>query len=135
MKCQRIVHFISSLQRGGAEMVLTSLLEVSDKKHFEHYVIYIHDGPLRKTIESMGHTTYSVRGKIYPYDFFFFLKLWRLLQQLQLYTHSQPGWDLLYLRYAASNYSELSIHCNLHQIRHASAMEPIRLQHDSTQRE
>jgi hypothetical protein len=49
----KLIHIISSLQRGGAEMALANLLSHT-KEAATHKVIFFHDGPVRKTIEDMG---------------------------------------------------------------------------------
>lgn len=52
----KIVHVITSLKMGGAEMVLATLLREFIKLYpeCEHHVIYFHDGPMRAQIEALN---------------------------------------------------------------------------------
>lgn len=70
----RIAHVISSLKRGGAEVVLASLLNHPTFDTDEHYVIYFHDGPLVEQLSKKNIHLYHI-----PYGLFFpFRFLYRL---------------------------------------------------------
>lgn len=57
----RIIHIITSLQRGGAEVALSNLLaELQLQTQDQHIVIFFHDGPIRNDIENLGIPCYRV---------------------------------------------------------------------------
>lgn len=78
----RILHIISSLQRGGAEMALANLL-THLHQHGSHAVIYFHDDPVRKRIEELGIPCIQVRARgSYANPLFFF----RLLRKIKFFA-------------------------------------------------
>lgn len=70
----RILHIISSLQRGGAEMALANLL-MQLQTHASHAVIFFHDGPVRNMIEDLGIPCIQIRTWGSYANPLFFLKL------------------------------------------------------------
>ncbi|MGB8467490.1 MAG: glycosyltransferase [Candidatus Babeliales bacterium] len=78
---KKIVHVISSLKRGGAESLLIDLINALP--HYEHVVIYFHDGFNRKRLDSMGIRSYRVAGLISNFDPLFCLRFYRLLFTLK----------------------------------------------------
>lgn len=48
----KLVHFVSSLEQGGAQAVLYQLID--QLQEYDHYVIYIHDGPYKARFGKMG---------------------------------------------------------------------------------
>lgn len=61
---RRILHIISDLSVGGAEMVLCNLLSELDREKWQPAVISLMDkGPLRERIEALGIPVYSPRMK------------------------------------------------------------------------
>ena len=64
---KNIVHFTSSLKRGGAEVILSSLVRGLSNS-FDQTVLYIHDGPHRHTIERLGVICIQIQGIVNIYD-------------------------------------------------------------------
>jgi len=81
-KSRSIVHFISSLHYGGAEQVLMTLVQGLANQGYHQTVLYIHDGPHKKTLQNLGIATYHVQGLFFRYDLIFFIRLVRLLRRL-----------------------------------------------------
>lgn len=61
-----IVHITTSLRIGGAEAVLTDLLQ--QKNDYCHIVLYLYDGPHRQRLEQQGIATHCISGWVYTYD-------------------------------------------------------------------
>ena len=78
----KLVHFSSSLKRGGAEAILSSLVH-GLQDSFDQTVLYIHDGPHRHTIEQLGITCIQIRGTISTYDPLFVMRLYKLVRTLK----------------------------------------------------
>ncbi len=78
----KVVHFITSLEMGGAQAVLYDLVTHLDAQKFEHHIIFIHDGPYLKTFEQAGIPTYQLTGFISPYDFIAFYRLIKLIKRI-----------------------------------------------------
>jgi hypothetical protein len=78
IKSIRVLHVISDLAVGGAEMMLYKLLAGTNRAHFDPVVISLVDhGALRERIEALGitvHTTRMKPGRPTP------LGLWRLIR-------------------------------------------------------
>lgn len=71
-----IVHLITSLQRGGAEIALANLLaQLQQHTNQNHAVIFFHDGPVRHNIEQLGIPCYQVSAKGGYINPLFFIKL------------------------------------------------------------
>lgn len=83
MKKTVLVHIISNLGIGGAETVLYQLLCRLDMNHFDHKVIYFHDGPYAQKIRELGIPVYQVKGLIAPYDPLFLARFFFLVKKLQ----------------------------------------------------
>jgi len=81
-KKKHIVHFTSSLKRGGAEGVLHSLV-VGLQDTYTQTVLYIHDGPYRKKIEACGVVCIQVKGMLTRYDPYFLYSVYKALQKLK----------------------------------------------------
>lgn len=81
IKKNRIVHVISSLARGGAEIVLLDLIK--GLPDFEHHVIYIHDGPIRQALENDTIACISIRGWFFTYDLGIIIRLYKLLKTIR----------------------------------------------------
>ena len=55
----RLLHLVSSLIIGGAEVALLQYIQALGMEHYDHYVYsFGHDGPLRKKIEALGVPVY-----------------------------------------------------------------------------
>jgi glycosyltransferase involved in cell wall biosynthesis len=57
---KRLVHLISSLERGGAQTLLVALIQ--QLSMYEHHVFYIHDGPMVQELQKRGIATYTIQG-------------------------------------------------------------------------
>ena len=80
----RIVHVISALRTGGAEMMLAKLVNGLDRQRFSNVVISLADaGPLKPQIEGLGVPVYSLGMKRGPEDIFALNRLVRLLSELK----------------------------------------------------
>lgn len=77
-KKRTILHFISSLKYGGAECMLADL--ITELPNFQHYVVYMHDGPIRTRLEAMGVTCIQLKGLTHFFDP---VGWWRLYQYIQ----------------------------------------------------
>jgi len=73
----KVLHIITSLKIGGAEVALCNLLEYWRKQDSdtEHCVIYIYGGPCVSRIKDQSIPVYQIKGLFSPYDF---LAMWRL---------------------------------------------------------
>lgn len=77
----RLMHIISSLKHGGAEMLLIELVrEFADRDH-RQIVLFFHDGPCRKEIEKLGVETIKIGGWWCLYDPFFWWRLWQAIRR------------------------------------------------------
>lgn len=86
----KVVHIISSLKVGGAESLLVQLIPALEKKGFENYIIYFHEGPNADKLRDAGVKVYRVWGKFWKYDLIFFIKFYKLLRQIKpdyIHTH------------------------------------------------
>jgi glycosyltransferase involved in cell wall biosynthesis len=78
----KLLHIVSSLQQGGAETVLISLVK-SLEDTFDQAVIYFHDGPLRGNLDRMGVPVYHVNGQLFRYDPFFMFRLFCVVHKFK----------------------------------------------------
>ena len=78
----KLIHFITSLEMGGAQAVLYDLVTHLDAQRFEHHIIFIHDGPYQKTFAQAQIPTYQLTGLISPYGPFAFYRLIKLIKQI-----------------------------------------------------
>lgn len=81
LKTKKIVHLISSVKRGGAETLLVDI--VRGLPHYDHHVVFFHDGDNRQELEGLGCSVYPIKGLIFRYDVVFFLRLFFLLIKLR----------------------------------------------------
>ena len=80
----RIVHVISALSTGGAEMMLAKLVNGLDRQRFSNAVISLADaGPLKQQIEKLDVPVYSLGMKRGREDIFALNRLIRLLRELE----------------------------------------------------
>lgn len=68
---------------GGAETVLCDLIKNLDTALFEHHVIFFHEGPHLKTLQTLGVKTYQVKGLFCLYDPVFFMRLLFTVKKLR----------------------------------------------------
>lgn len=59
-KSLNIVHFISSLHRGGAETILFHVVKDLQKRGWTQRVVYIYDGPIHDELRALGIPTYHL---------------------------------------------------------------------------
>jgi glycosyltransferase involved in cell wall biosynthesis len=58
----RVLHLLSNLEVGGAEVLLLHCIQALGMRDYEHFVYYfLNDGPIRKKLEALGIPVY--RGK------------------------------------------------------------------------
>ncbi len=80
----RIVHVISALSTGGAEMMLAKLVGGMDRERFSNTVIsLIDEGPLKEQIERLGIAVYTLGMKRRRPNIFALPRLIRLLIQIR----------------------------------------------------
>lgn len=81
---QRIVHLISSLEAGGAQRALYTVLE-ADKHNdaVQHAVLYLHDGPYHAQFHELGVPVHRVSGFFGVYDPTIILRLTKTLYTLR----------------------------------------------------
>ena len=80
----KIVHIITGLNTGGAEMMLFKLLSTTDREEFESEVISLTDiGPLGKKIASMGIRVQALNMRKSPATPFLMLKLIAWLRRIK----------------------------------------------------
>lgn len=87
----KILHIITGLSTGGAEMMLFKLLKGMDKKKFENIVISLSDrGSLSEEIEALGVPVITLEMK---YGFQGIKALWRLISSVQRFSPDVvQGW-------------------------------------------
>lgn len=78
----KIVHIISNLGIGGAELVLYQLLAHMHDASLVHEVVFFHKGPYQEKIASLGIKTYHIKG-IFPYDPLFLYRLVRCIKKIR----------------------------------------------------
>lgn len=78
----KVVHLISSLKIGGAEAILVDLIRTLHNQHYEHYVVYFHQGEHVHHLKNLGIQTYLIKGLLCRYDVIFFVRLYRLVRNI-----------------------------------------------------
>lgn len=82
MNTTKLLHCISSLQRGGAEEVVCSLIEALAYE-YDQTVIYFHDGPHRERLEKQGILCIHIKGLIAPFDPVAFIRFMCVIQKIK----------------------------------------------------
>jgi len=82
LKKTKLVHCISSLQRGGAEEVVCSLIEALIPEYTQT-VVYFYDGPHRISLEAQGIRCIQIQGLIAPYDLLAFIRFFKIIRALK----------------------------------------------------
>lgn len=82
MKQVHIVHFISSLQRGGAETILMQLV-AGLQNEYRHTVIYLHDGLYRDELQQRGIALYHLCARGSYLNPWLWFRCYSLLKQLK----------------------------------------------------
>lgn len=109
---KRLVHITSSLQLGGAEHVLVTLIE--QLPHYDHQVIYFHDGPLRSTLAARGIKTYHIKGAFTLYDPWFLVRLYRMVKQLQPAALHSLLWAANFCARSIAYWLNIPLICAIH---------------------
>jgi glycosyltransferase involved in cell wall biosynthesis len=78
----KIVHFITSLEMGGAQAVLYDLVTHLNAQQWKHTIIFIHDGPYRKLFEQANIPMHQLTGFASPYDPIAFYRLIKIIKQI-----------------------------------------------------
>ena len=79
-----IAHVITSLKIGGAETLLSALVEqLQSSLNVENHVIFFRAGPHKERLESCGIPVYQVTGLFSLYDPFFFRTLYTLIKRIR----------------------------------------------------
>lgn len=89
--CNNILHLITGLNTGGAEMTLFKLLSNMDRNRFSPTVISMIDaGPIGKKIQQLGIPVHGIgmrMGRPYPFSF------WRLIKKVRAFQPNLiQGW-------------------------------------------
>jgi glycosyltransferase involved in cell wall biosynthesis len=110
----KILHFITSLKIGGAEVALCNLLKywAEHPDENEHVVAYLYDGPCVARIKKLGIKTYKIEGALSPYDFVSFWRLAKLIKQINPDIIHSALWSAnIMARFVARN---IPLVCDLH---------------------
>jgi glycosyltransferase involved in cell wall biosynthesis len=78
----RVLHIISSLKIGGAEILLCDLIAELKQRGIQNWVIYFHDGPIKERLQAMNVSILQAKGAISLYDPVFFYRLARLIKKI-----------------------------------------------------
>ncbi len=79
----KIVHIISSLEMGGAQAVLFTIVSQFQEMGHEQVILYMHDGPYKKRFESLEIAVQQVTGIVSRFDPISFLRLVKLLRKIK----------------------------------------------------
>lgn len=112
----KVVHVISSLKLGGAETVLYSIVKNLDPKKFKQYVVYFHDGPIRKQIEQLQIETINISGSLLRYDFIFMLRLIKIIKKIKPDIIHSSLWSANFFGSFVSKFLKIPIVSSLHAL-------------------
>lgn len=110
----KILHIISSLKIGGAEIALCNLLEKLSHQKFEHHVAYFHNGPCEQKLRDLGIRTYPIQGLLHRYDFRAFWQLNQLIKQIDPDIIHSSLWAANVMGRMLAWHHKLPIICDLH---------------------
>lgn len=79
----RIVHVITSLERGGAQAILETLVIALKEQGHEQAVIYFHDGPYKDRLQQLSIDLYQVKGLASSWDPVAYYRLSKIIKQLK----------------------------------------------------
>ncbi len=105
-KNNHLVHVITGLQRGGAEMVLITLARELTQKKYHQSVVFFKDGPLRQELEALGIKTYLVSYIIAPV---------KIAQLRPTQIHSSL-WSANIIARIAGYFLSIPVVCSLHTV-------------------
>lgn len=78
---KHIVHFITSLERGGAQAVLLQLVRFFAKKKYKQTIIFLHDGPYYEIFDQEQISLKKINGVFSTFDPFAFYHLYIQLKK------------------------------------------------------
>ncbi len=79
----RIVHFITSLEQGGAQAVLFDVVVHFKKRDYKQAIVYVHDGPFAARFKNAGIDIYQLRGFVAYFDPIALYRLMRILKKIK----------------------------------------------------
>lgn len=110
-----ILHLITSLRIGGAEVALCNFLEkVAPDSSNRHVVVYFHPGPIAARLTAFGLTVIQVRGLLSPYDPLGLWRLCRCVAALKPDVIHSALWSANVLGRLIAHRFKLPIICDLH---------------------
>ena len=110
----KILHVITSLKIGGAESALYNLLEKFKNGKDEHYVAYFYDGPNVLKIKKLGFSVFQIKGLIYKYDFFAYLRLKKLVKKINPDVIHSALWSANIFSKLIAKKFNIPLICDLH---------------------
>jgi len=112
----KILHFITSLKIGGAEIALCNLLEYwrSSEQVFKHYVAYFHEGPCSARIKALGIPTYHIKGLFFPYDLIALRRFERLIKKIKPDIVHSALWSANIMACFTCKKYNIPLICDLH---------------------
>jgi glycosyltransferase involved in cell wall biosynthesis len=112
---QRIFHLISSLEAGGAQRALYTLLEADkDNPAVQHTVLYLHDGPYHAKLHELGVAVESISGVFGVYDPTIVLRLTGKLYRLRPHLIHTSLWFAGVLGRISGRLLRVPVLCDLH---------------------
>lgn len=88
-----IVHFITSMERAGAQAVLLDKVKYLKQEGIKQSVLFIYDGYMSTEFIKLGVFVYHIKGFMYPYDPLFWYRLYRVLRDLRPTTLHTVLWS------------------------------------------
>ncbi len=110
----KIVHFITSLKIGGAEVALFNRLKNSNREDDEHIVVYLYDGPIASKIKSLGIKTYQVKGLLSIYDPLSLFRIYKLIKNISPDVLHTALWSANIIGRVVARRLKISIICDMH---------------------
>lgn len=77
----RIMHIISSLERGGAQAVLYELVVAFAQQRYEQSVVYFHAGPYVARFQALPIALHAIHGMRTPFDPLALVRLQRVVRE------------------------------------------------------
>ena len=105
----RIVHFITSLEQGGAQAVLFDVVMQFKKRSYKQAIVYVHDGPFAARFKDADIDVYQLRGSVFSFDPIALYRLIRILKKIKPYYLHTVLWAANWMGRIAARL--LSIRC------------------------
>ena len=109
-----VVHFITSLESGGAQRALYTLLRADTAGPYTHVVWYLHDGPYRERFCQLGVSVSRVVGSFGVYDPTIVWRLYRMIMAMQPAVLHTSLWFAGFLGRLVGPYAGVPVLCDLH---------------------